>query len=131
MGFSTVVRGRTELPEIDASSGDREPDDAIDIFLDYPEDGTERLDTGAPLRLESPEGFSGGGLWDQGFTTSELWSPENAVLFAIQSSWNESQRYVRAIQIIHWIDLLRSSIPQLRELIDNEIPSFKLQSQLD
>jgi hypothetical protein len=122
MSFSTFVRQPDNWPV--PPTNDRPFDAAVDVVLDYPEDGTQRLDTGEPIQLKSPDGFSGGGLWDQGFEQGELWSTDSVGLFAIQSTWHESERYVRAIQIVHWLNLLRSHISELKDVIESTFPAL-------
>lgn len=67
--------------------------------------------------------MSGGGFWQRwtSMSTAELWFPCDYQLFAIQSSWNETQGYVRGIQVRHWLDLLKDLYPELRPAIDSHI----------
>jgi len=101
----------------------------IDIVLDYPagQDQTTRLDTNEKYALPEPGGMSGGGLWDQGFGTHDVWSPTHAFLFGIQSAWHEGKRYVRAVQIIHWLRLIHQHYPDLRTNLEARFPILKPQ----
>ncbi|MEQ8853588.1 hypothetical protein [Gimesia sp.] len=120
MGFSSVPYTPQEFPNVPNTSHDA--DQEIDIFYEYPEQGF-RHDNNEELDLEHPEGFSGGGIWDQGFTEREMWNPSNAKLIGIQSSWFEPERYARGIQIKHWLDLVWNEMPDLRQIIESSFPS--------
>ncbi len=122
IAFTTAPLTPSEFPT--TPDGDRDADPATDIFFEYPTEG-QRSDEGIPISLDSPEGFSGGGIWDQGFARGELWSPANAKLIGVQSSWHAGQRYSRGIQIIHWLRLLWSADetcrPQTEAAFPNEV----------
>lgn len=124
-GFKAVVMGYTSLPinQSDWPTFNANPplDQSIDILMHYPSGtaDTHRTDTGEPVELPNPKGMSGGGLWDQGFDTDELWSTDSAFLFGIQSAWFPDKRYVRAVQVAHWLDLVKSRFPELRDAIEN------------
>lgn len=98
----------------------------IDILKNYPSgnDDTSRLDLGMPIELPHPDGMSGGGLWDQGFGVNELWSTDDAFLFGIQSSWFPDRRYVRVVQICHWLQLIYQHYPDLQTEIDAAFPTL-------
>lgn len=123
IGYSKLIREFADWPETPTT--DRPADITVDVFLDYPADGNQRLDTGEPITLKTPEGFSGGGLWDQGFEQDELWSIDSICLFAIQSCWHEVERYARAIQIIHWLNLVRSKAPNLQSTLEHAFPELE------
>ncbi len=101
-------------------------DAAIDIILDYPagDSATKRLDKEGPFALPDPSGMSGGGLWDQGFETQLIWKPEGASLMGIQSAWHPKERYVRAVQIIHWLRLVHQHYPDLRNILEERFPEL-------
>jgi len=94
-------------------------DKNIDILLEYPAEAAEtiRLDTHAQFPLPHPHGMSGGAIWDQNFEP-QLWSPESAILVGIQCAWFEDSRYLRAVQIVHWLRLLHKAYQDLRPLLD-------------
>jgi hypothetical protein len=95
-------------------------DITIDAFLIYPADGTTRADTNADTSLPDPHGMSGGGFWDAGFENGSLWTPGSAKLFAIQVLWNSTQRYLRGVQISHWLRLIHRDYPALRPLLESK-----------
>jgi hypothetical protein len=122
LAYSTGVLGIAEWPTFLA---DPAFDESIDIFLEYPAgpDRCTRLDSCEPIELPPPEGMSGGGLWDQGFAQG-LWSPDEAFLFGIQSAWFYKRRYVRAIQIVHWLRLVYEKYPDLQSELDSQFPNL-------
>jgi hypothetical protein len=103
-------------------------DKDLDIILDYPagNDSTTRLDTNQKYKLPDPSGMSGGGLWDQGFGRGKMWSPEHAFLYGIQSAWHETERYVRAVQIVHWFRLVHQHYPDLHGVLEAKFPVLKV-----
>lgn len=122
IAFTSTVLSQTEWPL--SFKGGRTIDPAVDVFLDYPATGITKLDTGEPLVLTTPHGFSGGGMWSSQMKKGEVWSPSMSQLFAIENSWDDVQRIVRGTQIIHWLNLLRSKIPELREHLQNAFPEL-------
>jgi hypothetical protein len=101
------------------------PDTAIDVFTHY--------SRAAPLypiikmdidRSPDPRGMSGGGQWQCVPTVANVWTPENARLFAIQSSWNEKRGYLRGTQIRHWLDLLCQEHPELIQAIEQSVEGY-------
>ncbi|MEM8865398.1 MAG: hypothetical protein AAGF31_07605, partial [Planctomycetota bacterium] len=108
----------TDWPTFNA---DPSLDQSIDIMMHYPSGtaDTHRTDTGEPVELPNPKGMSGGGLWDQGFDADELWSTDSAFLFGIQCSWFPTKRYVRVVQISHWLDLVKTRFPELTSSIED------------
>src|SRR5262249_19689497 len=102
--YGTVPFMESELPKVP----DYEPpaDSAIDTSLSSPVSDTTKAETNEPISLPHPGGMSGGGMWDLGFEPGTVWSPSSAKLFAIQASWNSQQRYLRGVQIVHWLRLI-------------------------
>ncbi len=90
----------------------------VDIFLDYPSNEQMESDGLVPLNLPDPHGMSGGGIWDQNFTSDKVWSPTALKLIGIQCSWDSRGRYLRGVQIIHWLRLLHRHYPDLRNELD-------------
>ncbi len=126
-GYSTVSLDETEWSNYSISPA---PAPDLDIILDYPagDAHTTRLDTGEPIVLPNPVGMSGGGLWDQGFGINgqdTLWTHDDAFLFGIQSAWHERQRYVRAVQVIHWVRLVHRHYTSLRNTLEQQFPELK------
>lgn len=121
ISYSSTPIGTGEWPRFLANPA---LDQDIDILMDYPSgtNNTTRLDTGLPIELPDPRGMSGGGLWDQGFNTGEIWSTNESFLFGIQSAWFPAKRYVRAVQIKHWVRLVHQHYPDLQSEIDVKFP---------
>lgn len=111
MSFSTTVLSPPEWPQTFVG---RPIDQTIDVFMQYPDQGNTRFDTNEPVVLSTPHGFSGGGIWSAEFRQGEVWSPASSQLFAIEIEWDKSQRIIRGTQIIHWLNLVRSKVPELR-----------------
>jgi hypothetical protein len=123
ISYSSSPIGIAEWPTFNASPA---LDLGIDILMHYPAgtNDTTRLDTGLPIELPDPSGMSGGGLWDQGFNTGKIWSTDEAFLFGIQSAWFPSKRYVRVVQIKHWLRLVHQHYPDLQSEIDGKFPTL-------
>ena len=123
ISYNSVPLTRSEWPSILANPPF---DENNDILMDYPSgsQNTTRLDTAQPIELPHPGGMSGGGLWDQGFNGQEIWSPNGVFLFGIQSRWNPDRRYIRAVQIKHWLRLVHQHYPDLRQEIDSAFPEL-------
>jgi hypothetical protein len=118
MPYGTPCLSPNNWPKVGAQNRPPHPD--IDVFLEYPNECFDVEPNGVTsvATLPHPGGMSGGGVWDQGFAQPDgLWTPRDCKLFAIQSSWNESKRYLRATQIRHWIDLIREDYPDLRDAL--------------
>jgi len=129
-GYRAMLISYTSLPIAESDwpgFSARIPFDAdIDILMNYPSgsDDTTRLDSAMPIELPHPGGMSGGGLWDQGFGVNQLWSTDDAFLFGIQSSWFPDRRYVRVVQICHWLQLIYQHYPDLHMEIDAAFPNL-------
>ena len=117
--FSTVPISLNEFPTV--PPGYRPADDSVDIFFEYPTEALLLTDR-ATIGLTTPEGFSGGGVWDQGFETDVIWSVEKAKLVGIASVWNEGERYSRAIQVKHWLRLLWCDVRDCRPDLEVAFP---------
>ena len=117
-----------EWPDVPSDSQSPEVD--VDCFLRY--DRNDVMKTIVPIgrdglpRTEFPldslpavHGMSGGGFWQRWTpaTGDQLWLACDYKLFAIQSSWYERGRYIRGIQIRHWLDLIAESCSELRDMI--------------
>lgn len=112
----------------DVLSTDRRPPNKLfDVFIPRPRD--EEFVALGPLRpsksadLAEPYGMSGGGYW-QGIAVTErrVWNPENYSLIAIQSTWWGRGRYLQGTQVIHWLRLLWSHLPELRQILESTFP---------
>ena len=95
---------------------DTPPDYSIDVFLEYPETESRDVHTNRPSKVPNAVGMSGGGIWDQGFGLRKIWDPRDCKLYAIQSGWEERKRYLRGVQIGHWIELVASDYPDLAKV---------------
>lgn len=120
-GYSTVSLQRSEWPAVPSDSRRSRID--VDIFLSYPEAGITEAASMKPVRLGDAPGLSGGGIWDQGLIPGAVWTPGSARLFAIQSSWHRTKRYVRGTLLSHWARLVSRDYPDLRDLIRAEARS--------
>jgi len=129
IAFTSTVLNQTQWPS--NFKGGRAIDPAVDVFLDYPAAGITKLDTGEPLQLTTPHGFSGGGMWSSQMTSGEFWSPDMSQLFAIDNSWDDIQRIVRGTQIIHWLNLLRSKLPEFKEHLERTFPELNSQPLIE
>lgn len=91
------------------------PKRAVDLFIPY--DVTEEMIVSHRFgnRLPDPKGASGGGIWQgTGPVKGGVWHVGKVKLIAIQSSWDEKRKYVRGIQIKHWIRLIERDYPDLQ-----------------
>lgn len=92
------------------------PRKSVDLFIPY--DVTEDMivDRGHGTRLPNPRGASGGGIWQGiGPINDGLWHAEKIKLIAIQSNWDEERKYIRGVQIKHWLRLVEEDYPDLRK----------------
>jgi hypothetical protein len=88
-------------PELGVSSD-------VDLFFNYTKDLAIK-GKGEQMRQINPYGLSGGGIWSVPVATSDIWSPEDAQLIAVQSSVESYEwRYLRATKIEHWLRLAKS-----------------------
>jgi len=87
--------------------------------MSYPTE-VRRLDENLQMTAYHPGGYSGGGIWDQHFSTEGVWTPGKATLFGMQSSWSESERYVRGVQIAHWLRLIHQHYPELQTQLEQQ-----------
>jgi hypothetical protein len=110
-----------EWPQV--LSGSYHPDGQSDMLIEYPSGKRQSI---PPFDMESPpltppHGMSGGGIWDFGIETGELWNPELCRLVGIQHSFSPQQEIARGTQISHLVSLIESDYPDLR----NEINAWK------
>ena len=115
MAYWTVPLLPNEWPAV--PSADRPADTNIDIFLSYPTDDTIAAKGFDPINLPHPGGMSGGGIWDQEFKEDAIWDPTAIKLIGIQSCWHRKDRYLRAIQIVHWLRLIYRDFEDLRPIL--------------
>jgi hypothetical protein len=114
MTYWTVPFLPNEWPTVPAGAEPANPE--VDIFLNYPEDEVTE-DGVTPFNLPHPGGMSGGGIWDQEMFQGELWDPNAVKLIGIQSRWDENGRYLRGVQIVHWLRLVFRDFPDLRSTL--------------
>lgn len=95
-----------------------------DIMLEFTQHDAVTLGESVAISLTSPEGYSGGGIWDLGLRPKQLWSPSHMKLIGIQSSWHDSQRICRSTQVIHWIRMVHADYPDLRSSLDSLFPAL-------
>jgi hypothetical protein len=105
----------------------RHPDVSNDIVLSFDRsddfwcDGPDEVKGDAP---PEPFGMSGGGCWQGTFDAESagIWSPDNVCLYGIQSQWPERGRFLRAVQIAHWLRLVADSNNDLNEELVERYP---------
>lgn len=77
--------------------------------------------------VETPDGFSGGGLW--GFNRvpkEELFVPEKHIkLRGIQSGWWIERRLVQCVPIQRWLELIHDAYPGFREELESRWPVLR------
>ncbi len=119
--FANFLLARDEWPDI--PQGDCPSNWLVDVFMAYPDDEmvvtTDESETRIPQvignKLPSPNGTSGGGIWQGTPRRDGLWSAESVKLVAVQSSWLPRQRYTRGVQVHHWLRLIHDEYPDLRD----------------
>ena len=118
-----------EWPKVaaDVAADVQAPRRNIDVFMKYDASQEMRL-VGVKTRkihnrLPSPKGASGGGIW-QGTGPRKwhvsgprktIWHVGKVKLIAIQSAWDKDRKYIRGVQIRHWIELIARDYPDLRK----------------
>jgi hypothetical protein len=114
-----------QWPQVPADSPAPDPD--VDVFTAYDTDAPAIIVGKGVGKLPDPQGVSGGGVW-QTDTTHEggLWSPECLKLFAIQSTWHQPGKYLRATQIRHWLNLLCQKCPELIPAVEEGVIGYRL-----
>jgi hypothetical protein len=107
-------------------SADPPSKQALDIFLPYDpgEDHWYCEKNEGHETVPEPRWTKGGGLW-QGFGgETQFGRAENVQLFGIQSRWSEKRKYLRACQIIHWLQLLHEKYSDLRSALVEAFPEL-------
>lgn len=70
-----------------------------------------------------PFGLSGGGFWQcPESREGKIWSPSMLSLFAIQSSWCKGRKHVKGVQVIHWLQLVADTYPELAAELRCQFP---------
>lgn len=127
------VSGRTNSPQLlevrkeGLGSRMNRAEDTF-YFLEYPAMGWKNdAKTGGFVEVpfpETPVGFSGGGWW--AFfpqKDGEVFYPQKYIrLYAIQSSWFSKSRLVKCVPMIHWLRLVATACPDLRESLIERFP---------
>jgi hypothetical protein len=116
-----------DWPLLEIPNGSPAPDPMRDVFLPWPEGDGEVTSSDPSLKnaLCDPSGMSGCGYWHVPNPTIQgIWLPDRFHLTAIQHGWWEPGQYVRGTQIVHWIQLLWTCIPELRRTIGAAFPSI-------
>ena len=112
-GYSTTPLGIDEWPEV--ASDSRPADLESDIFLLFEGGNYSRTDTSETFEWNDPRGISGAGIWDLKISRGQVWAPRQAVLIGIETSWYEPKKYLRGVQISHWLRLVASDYPDYQE----------------
>lgn len=102
----------------------RAMDVEVDAFIAY--DRTSEIRRDGMLsddKLALPHGMSGGGWWQRNSSLkATVWSAEWYGLIAIQCSWPDQDRYLRATQIHHWLRLLGRDFDDVHEILPATFP---------
>lgn len=94
-----------------------------DVFVSFDPEETIRLDTrwNAGERANTIDGgapplagLSGGGIWLAAARSSPIWEP-SVRLIALQVSYRPKGKWLRGVWIDHWLKLVESGYPDLRE----------------
>jgi hypothetical protein len=88
---------------------------SADLFMTY--DRTEEMVVEGKRggNLPNPVGASGGGIWQMtGPKDDGVWHVGKVKLIAIQSAWDEKLKYIRGVQVRHWLKLVSRDYPDLR-----------------
>jgi hypothetical protein len=88
------------------------------MFLKWP-----RVTRGPDGQTEYPEapGIGGRGVWAVNLDGHDPWRAEYAQLVGIEYAWQRVgvlDRYVKALQIQTWLEMLRDDVPEIRSEID-------------
>jgi len=106
--YFTGVRGRDSKGRLEVEWGEATPDPGVPRYphLD--------VEPGKTMRLKSPVGVSGGGLWRvRGAKADSLWSPSShAKLIGVPCSWDrDSTQYAESVTA--WGPWLTALLPEL------------------
>jgi hypothetical protein len=113
--YTNVTFALEEWPEV--PKADLPPLRSRDLFIPYDVKEEMAARGGNDSHLPNPEGASGGGIWQGTGDKRELWHPDKVKLIAIQSTWHEERKYVRGVQIKHWVRLIERHYPDLKRHI--------------
>jgi hypothetical protein len=121
MAIASIVLSKEEWP---STLNSKPLNPQTDVVVDFQRNGWSCLDTRTEIQLDTPHGFSGGGLWSANMQSGAVWSPYDSRLFAIEIEWDQSLRKMKATQIVHWLNLLRTEVPELRETLEAMFPQL-------
>lgn len=62
---------------------------------------------GNTVEIPDAPGISGGSIWAMNANIKGIWSPDEANLIGIQSSWSKNNRYLVGVQIQYLTDLIK------------------------
>ena len=57
--------------------------------------------------------------------TEGIWSNQKIKLFGIDRSWSPTKRWIKGIQIQHWLKMVIEDIPKSEKEIINYFPELK------
>lgn len=112
-------------PAISQETNNPETDRDIVLHFDR---NSEFFDYTPELRLPKmppdPHGMSGGGIWQPRahLRDGEIWHPERSHLIGIQYDWPTFGRFLRGVQIIHWLRLVADTFPELSDSLNSRFP---------
>jgi hypothetical protein len=122
LGADTIDPANWNTIEYEARSPD--PDRDIILRSDRSQKSLIWGPFSAGKGLAEPYGMSGGGCWQfpKSFAKSGVWSAENIHIYGIQSSWPRKSRFLKAVQIIHWLKLISDHYSDLKQELVERYP---------
>lgn len=123
MTYPNVLLARDEWPSLDADAS--RASRLCDLFMAYSieeelkltqDERRPQLPETVADRVPSPVGASGGGIWQNTPRRRGVWYAD-LTLIGIQSAWSKPNRYIRGVQVFHWLKLIHDDYPDLRALM--------------
>ena len=105
-----------EFPTV--SENDEPSSVDTDLFVPFNQQDISDIRTGEPIPMRSPHGYSGGGVWDLAFEPGQLWNPDDICVIGIQSSYSEERRYMRGVQMQHWLRMIYDDYEDCRPVLE-------------
>jgi len=87
---------------------------AYDIILEYPKDGNA-IYSAKISSLPNAYGLSGGGFWLLHINDDGIWSTNSIRLIGIDISWDKKSRWIKGIQIQHWLNFVIQEYPEIKK----------------
>ncbi len=118
--YLSVPYSKSDWPLVAKDS--RPASEEVDVFLPFESGDIQDIRTGQDMPLDSPKGYSGGGIWDMAFEPGEVWNSSDMCIFAVQSSFHGESNYMRAVQVHNWLRLIFDDYEDCREEIVDRFP---------